>query len=142
MWASLLVGVLGLVAFELAERYGREPMMPLSVFRSRAFSATNVATFVIYAALSGIFFLLVVDLQVVAGFSALDSGIALLPMTILMLLLSARAGALAQKIGPRIPMTVGPLIGAVGLLLMSRIGSGASYLGSFSVSGSAVWSPR
>jgi EmrB/QacA subfamily drug resistance transporter len=125
---SLLAGVAGLVAFVLGERRSKHPMLPLEIFRSKAFSGANLVTFLVYAANGGVFFLVVVNLQVVAGFSPLTSGIALLPVTVLMLLLSARSGALGQKIGPRIPMTVGPLICAAALLLMSRIGPGASYV--------------
>jgi EmrB/QacA subfamily drug resistance transporter len=104
------------------------PMLPLDVFASRQFSSVNVVTFVVYAALSGVIFLLVLELQVVAGFSPLAAGTALLPTTILMLLLSSRAGALAQRIGPRWPMTAGPAVCAVGLLLLTRIGPHASYV--------------
>jgi EmrB/QacA subfamily drug resistance transporter len=125
---SLAVGVLGMAAFVLTERRSAHPMLPLEVFRSAAFSGTNLVTFLVYAANGGVFFLVVLNLQVVAGYSPLASGIALLPVTGLMLLLSARAGALGQRIGPRIPMTAGPLICAVALVLMSRIGPGASYL--------------
>ena len=128
VWLSLAVGVAALVSFVLAERRSRQPMVPLEIFRHRAFSGANLVTFVVYAANGGIFFLFVVNLQVVAGFSPLAAGTAMLPATVLMLLLSARAGALGQRIGPRIPMTVGPLICAVSCLLMSRIGPGASYL--------------
>jgi hypothetical protein len=124
---ALAVGVAGLVAFVLVERREAEPMLPLEVFRSRAFTGANLVTFLVYAANGGVFFLVVVNLQVVAGFSPMAGGIALLPATVLMLLLSARAGALGQRIGPRIPMTVGPLIGAAALVLFSRIGPGASY---------------
>ena len=94
-------------------------MLPLEVFRSRAFTGANLVTFLVYAANGGVFFLVVLNLQVVAGYSPLAAGIALLPVTVLMLLLSARAGALGQRIGPRIPMTVGPLICAVALVLLS-----------------------
>jgi EmrB/QacA subfamily drug resistance transporter len=124
---SLLVGVAGLTAFVLVERRSPHPMMPLAIFKTRAFSGANLVTFLVYAANGGVFFLVVVNLQVVSGFSPLVSGIALLPVTILMLLLSARSGALAQRIGPRIPMTVGPLVCAAALILMSRIGPHASY---------------
>ncbi|MET0417920.1 MAG: DHA2 family efflux MFS transporter permease subunit [Actinoplanes sp.] len=124
---SLAVGLAGMVAFVLNEHRSRHPMLPLEVFRSRAFTGANVVTFLVYAANGGVFFLVVVNLQVVAGFSPLVSGLALLPVTALMLLLSARAGALVPRIGPRIPMTVGPLICAVALALMSRIGADASY---------------
>ena len=108
--ASLAIGVLGLAAFVVNEGRSRHPMLPLGVFRSRTFSATNIVTFAVYAALGGVFFLVVVNLQVVAGYPPLKAGISLLPITILMLLLSARSGALATRIGPRIPMTVGPLV--------------------------------
>jgi MFS family permease len=82
----------------------------------------------VYAALSGVFFVLVVALQVVAGFSPITAGAALLPVTVIMFFLSARGGALGQRIGPRIPMTVGPLVAAIGVLSFVRIGPGASYL--------------
>src|SRR3954453_12253467 len=124
---SLAVGVAGFAAFVLGERRSPHPMLPLEVFRTRAFAGANVVTLLVYAANGGVFFLVVMNLQVVSGFAPLASGIALLPVTILMVLLSARAGALSQRIGPRIPMTVGPLVCAVALLLMSRIGTDASY---------------
>src|SRR6202161_1777220 len=103
-------------------------MMPLSIFSSRQFSAANAVTFVVFGAFSGVFFLLVAFLQISLGYSPLEAGAASLPITVLMLLLSARAGALAQRIGPRIPLTIGPLVTAVGRLLMSRIDRGASYV--------------
>ncbi|GGK98119.1 MFS transporter [Mangrovihabitans endophyticus] len=124
----LAVGVLGMIAFVLVERRSTHPMLPLRVFGSRAFTAANVVTFLVYAANGGVFFLVVVNLQVVAGFSPLTGGISMLPITALMLVLSARAGALSQRIGPRIPMSVGPLVCAVALVLLSRIGPGAAYL--------------
>jgi EmrB/QacA subfamily drug resistance transporter len=122
------VGVAGLVGFVLTERRSRHPMLPLEVFRSRAFTGANLVTFVVYAALGGLFFLLVLNLQVVAGFEPLVAGASLLPVTVLMLLLSARAGGLAERTGPRLPMTVGPIVCAGGFLLLARIGEGASYL--------------
>ncbi|GAA2491311.1 DHA2 family efflux MFS transporter permease subunit [Winogradskya humida] len=125
---SLAIGVLGLAGFVLNERRSPHPMLPLTIFGSKAFSAANLVTFLVYAANGGVFFLVVLNLQVVAGFSPLTGGLALLPVTVLMLLLSARAGALGQRIGPRIPMTVGPLICAAALIWMSRIGTNASYL--------------
>jgi EmrB/QacA subfamily drug resistance transporter len=128
VWGPLLVGVLGLALFVVAERRSTHPMLPLGVFKNRLFSATNVVTFAVYAALSGVFFLLVVELQVVAGFSPVASGAALLPVTICMLFLSARFGALGQRIGPRIPMTVGPLVAAVGVLLFAGIDTDTNYV--------------
>ncbi|GDY55300.1 hypothetical protein SVIO_059230 [Streptomyces violaceusniger] len=109
------------------ERRLREPMLPLSIFASRQFSAVNVVTLCVYAAFGGFFFLSVLDLQVVVGYSALAAGTALLPTTTLMLLLSARSGELGKRIGPRIPLTVGPLLCAAGMLLMTRAGVGAVY---------------
>ena len=126
--SSLGVGVVALVGFVIAERRAKNPMLPLDIFRSKAFTAANLATFVVYAALGGILFLAVLNLQVVARFTPLAAGTAFLPATVLMLLLSARAGALSQRIGPRIPMTIGPLIIAVGMLLYSRVGAHATYL--------------
>jgi MFS family permease len=121
-------GVVALVAFLLAERNSPNPMMPLGMFSSRQFSAANLVTFVVYAALGGVFFLLVAFLQISLGYSPIAAGAATLPVTLLMLLLSARSGALAQRIGPRIPLTVGPLVIAAGLLLMLRIQPGDSYV--------------
>lgn len=125
---AALLGVVAAAAFVLVEARGRNPMLPLSIFSSRQFSATNAVTFLVYGAFGGAFFLLVVHLQVVAGFSPLAAGTAMLPITVLMLLLSSRSGQLATRIGPRLPMSVGPVLCAVALLLMLRIGPDASYL--------------
>ena len=123
-------GGLALVAFLVAERRSSNPMVPLSIFSSRQFSAANAVTFVVFGALSGVFFLLVAFLQISLGYSPLAAGAASLPITALMLLLSARAGAIAQRIGPRIPLTVGPFVVALGLLLMTRIDPGDGYVSS------------
>lgn len=122
-----VLGVAGLAGFVVVERRSEHPMLPPGLFASRQFTAANLVTFAVYAALGGVFFFLVLELQTEAGFSALESGTALLPITVIMLLLSERSGQLAARIGPRIPMTVGPAVCAVGLLLMTRIGAGASY---------------
>ena len=124
------VGVLALAAFVLVERRVENPMLPLSLFANRQFSAANLVTVVVYAALGGVFFLLVAFLQISMGWSPLAAGAASLPVTALMLTLSARSGALAQAIGPRIPLTVGPLVIAAGMLLMTRISPGDSYVSS------------
>jgi EmrB/QacA subfamily drug resistance transporter len=126
---ALALGIAGLAGFLAVERRTPSPMLPLAVFRSRAFTAANLVTFAMYAALGGVFFLFALNLQVVAGFTPVAAGAALLPITLLMLLLSARAGGVAQRIGPRLPMTAGPLVCAAGLLVLARVGSGASYLG-------------
>lgn len=122
------VGLLGLVSFAVVEHRSSHPMLPPSIFSERQFTAANAVTFAVYAALGGVFFFLVLDLQIQAGFSALEAGSSLLPVTVIMLLLSERSGRLAERIGPRIPMTVGPAVCAVGLLLMRRIDSSTDYL--------------
>jgi EmrB/QacA subfamily drug resistance transporter len=121
-------GAAALAGLVVVERRGRHPMLPLDIFRSRLFTATNLVTFLVYGALSGSLFLLPMQLQRVVGFSPLAAGTALIPITLVMLLLSARAGRLAQRIGPRLPMTVGPLLAAAGLALLVRVGAGAGYL--------------
>jgi len=125
--AAGVAGVAAAVGFVVVESRQRNPMLPLAIFRSRQFSAANAVTFVIYGAFSVALFLLVVQLQVVSGFSPIAAGTALLPITVVMLLLSARSGALAARIGPKLPMSIGPLVCASGLLLMLRIGPDASY---------------
>ncbi len=124
---AIVAGVF-LVAFVAVELHSPGPMLPLTIFRSRTFTAANLVTLVVYAALSGVLFLLVVNLQVVLGYSALAAGAALLPVTVLMLVLSPFSGQLARRIGPRLPMTVGPLVMAAGLVLMARIGPHSTYL--------------
>ncbi len=126
--ATGLAGLVGLVAFVQVERRSRHPMLPLDVFASRQFTVGNAVTFAVYAALAGVFFLLVVQLQVVAGFSPLAAGTSLVPITVLMLVLSPRAGALSARTGPRLPMTAGPLLCAVGVLLLRRVDADAGYL--------------
>ncbi len=121
-------GLLALAAFFAVERRSPNPMLPLEIFRSRQFSAANGVTFVVYAALGGVFFLLVSFLQISMGYTPIEAGAASLPVTLLMLLFSARAGALAQRIGARLPLTVGPLVIALGLLWMAQISPGDSYL--------------
>ena len=123
-------GLASLCGFVAVERHGRHPMLPLDIFRSRQFTAANLVTFVVYASLGITFFLFVVHLQQVLGYSPLQAGLAMLPVTALMLVLSARAGMLAGRIGPRLPMTVGPLAIAAGLALLSRVQAGTTYLGS------------
>jgi EmrB/QacA subfamily drug resistance transporter len=123
-----IVGVVSLAAFVYVEARSKHPMLPLSLFKSRQFTGANLVTLAVYGALSGAIFLLVVQLQQVVGYAPLQAGVATLPMTVMLLLLSARMGKLAQRIGPRIPLTVGPLTAAAGVALMVRIDVGSSYL--------------
>ena len=130
--AAALAGAVSLIAlpaFVLRERRSSTPMLPIGIF-SAQFSAANLVTFVVYGALGGVFFLLVAFLQVSLGYSPLGAGAAALPVTLLMLAFSARSGALAQRIGPRAQLSVGPLVIAAGMLLMARISPGESYAAS------------
>ena len=127
--SSGAIGLGSLAGFVAAERRVRHPMLPLEIFRSWQFSAANLVTFIVYASLSIMFFLFVVHLQQVLGYSPLQAGAATLPITGLMLALSAPAGMLADRIGPRLPMTIGPLGIAAGLALVSRVQAEATYFG-------------
>src|SRR4051794_23730593 len=124
---ALVAGVVLLVGFVVFEGRTADPMLPLEVFSSRQFSATNAVTFVVYGALGGVLFLLPVVLQEVAGYSPALAGTSLLPVTAIMLVLSSRSGALAARIGPRLQMSVGPLVVAAGLGLLARVSGGGSY---------------
>ncbi|MEV6835857.1 MFS transporter [Streptomyces sp. NPDC051133] len=129
--AVALTGAAGLaaaVAFVWVERHRPDPMLPPDIFASRQFTAVNLVTLCVYAAFGGFFFLTALQLQVVAGYSPLAAGTALLPTTALMLLFSSRSGALADRTGPRLPLTVGPLLCAAALLLMLRVGPHADYV--------------
>jgi len=123
----LAVGAAALFLLILVERSSASPMLDLRLFRSRQFSAANAATFLIYTGLGGTFFMLPMELQLRLGYSPLASGAALLPVTAVMLLLSATMGRLSERIGPRLPMTVGPLLCAAGLWRLAGIGAGGSY---------------
>lgn len=109
------------------ERGRDHAMLPLELFADRVFAAANAVTFAIYGGMGVLFFLLSVQLQVTAGWTPLEAGTALIPVTALMLLLSARAGELASRIGPRLPLTIGPFVVAGGMILMTRIGQDASF---------------
>ena len=127
---SLAGGIAGLAAlagFVAVEHRRDHPMLPLALFRSPQFTGANLTTFAVYGAMGAAWFLVVLRLQVSLGYSALEAGLSLLPFTLLMLTLSARVGAIAQRIGPRLPMTGGPLLSGAGLLLLSRVGPGDHY---------------
>jgi len=124
----LAVGVGAGVVFVLVERHTENPMLPPKLFAARQFTATNVVTLLLYAALGGMLFLLPVALEQIAHYSPLEAGMSLLPVTVMMLLLSARSGRLASRIGPRLQMTVGPLVAGTGLFLLTRIATDHQYL--------------
>ncbi len=125
--ASLAVAAVAAPAFLIVEHRRARPMLPLGLFRSRQFSGANAVTFAVYGALGGALFLLPVELQIVKHYSPLESGLALLPLTLVMLALSARSGQLSTRIGPRLQMTVGPLVVGAGLALLARATEPGSY---------------
>jgi EmrB/QacA subfamily drug resistance transporter len=126
---AALLGIAGLGTFVALQHRSAEPLVPPSLFRDRTFSLSNALTFVVYAALGGVMMLMVMQLQVSLGYSPTAAGIAGLPITLIMLALSSRSGALAQRIGPRLQLVAGPIVVGIGMLLMTRIAPGASYLG-------------
>lgn len=126
-WAGAVGAVLGVAFVAVERRRGEDAMVPPSVFRFRLFTAVNLVTLCVYGAFGGFFFLAALQLQVVSGYSALAAGTAMLPTTVLMLLGSAKSGELGERTGPRLPLTVGPLLCAAGMLLMLRVGEDVSY---------------
>jgi len=128
VWASMLVGVLCFGLFVLREATARHPMLPLGLFRIRNFWVTNLTTLATYAGLIGGLFFVGLYLQQVVGYSPLEAGLATTPISILMFFLSPRFGRMASGTGPRLPMTAGPIVGGIGLLLMMKIDTGANYL--------------
>ncbi|MBC6981591.1 DHA2 family efflux MFS transporter permease subunit [Caulobacter sp. 17J80-11] len=126
--AALAGGVLLFAGFLLAEARERQPMMPLALYRSRAFSATNLLTLLLYFALGGAMFFLPYDLIRSSGYSATQAGAALLPFSAVMGVFSPLAGRLGDRIGPRLQLTVGPIVAGVGLVLIGLVEPGAPYL--------------
>lgn len=123
-----IIGLAALVAFPAIEHRAQSPLLPLQIFRSRQFSGANLTTLAVYTAIGGSLFLLALQLQQSLHYSALGAGLAMMPIEVIMLIGSPWAGALGQRLGPRLPMTVGPLIAATGLALMARIVPGTTYL--------------
>jgi EmrB/QacA subfamily drug resistance transporter len=128
--AAGIVGVLALAGFVVLQTRQHDPLVPPDVFADRTFVVANALTFVVYAALGGVMMLFVMQLQVSLGYSPTVSGISGLPITIILLLLSARSGKLAQRFGPRPFLVAGPIVIAFGMVLLTRVAPGASYLGS------------
>ena len=129
VFVPMIVGVAALAGFVAWERRARAPMLPMSLFAVRNFSAANLSTLAVYAALGGAMFFLSLFLQQVAEYSAFEAGLATVPITLVLFALSRRFGALSSRIGPRLPMTVGPLLCGAGLLLLMRVDADADYLG-------------
>ena len=128
VWAPLLGGLGALLAFVNYERHAPDPMLPPAIFRSRNFAVGNVVTLAAYAGLGAASFFIAIFLQQVCGYSAFAAGLALLPITLLLIGLSRRFGALAVRMGPRLLMTAGPIVGGIGMLLFTRVDERGDYL--------------
>jgi EmrB/QacA subfamily drug resistance transporter len=126
--AAAVVGVVAGVGFVVRELRTPDPMLPPRLFADRQFTGANLTTLAVYGALGGVSLFLVLQLQNVLGYDATAAGAAQLPGIVLITLLSPRAGALAQRIGPRLPMTVGPLVTAAGCFWLSGVNGSASYV--------------
>ena len=122
------VAVVAAVLFVVLERGHPEALVPMHLFASRTFSVANLLTLLVYGALGALLFFLVLQLQVVSGWSPLAAGLATLPLTLVMLLLSSPAGALAARIGPWVPLSVGPFLCGLGVLLLRQVGPDSTYL--------------
>ena len=128
VWAPLIAGIACFVLFVVHEMRARHPMLELSLFRIRNFAVANLTTLTAYAGLIGGLFFVGLFLQQVAGYSAVEAGLATTPISLILFVLSPRWGRLASGTGPRLPMTLGPIVGGLGLLLLLRVGSDADYL--------------
>ena len=128
VWVPLIGGVLCFAAFLLYEARARHPMLDLALFRIRNFAVANATTLTVYAGLGGGLLFVGLFLQQVVGYSPFEAGLATTPISLLLFFLSPRWGRLASGTGPRLPMTIGPLIGGAGMLLFLRVGSDASYV--------------
>lgn len=121
------LAVTAAAAFLLVERRARYPLVPLALFSSRIFAAANVMTFLVYGALGAMMFFVVLQLQTSVGFTPLATGVATVPLTVVLLLFSGRMTVVAENAGPRLPMTVGPLVCAAGALVLSAVGPGSGW---------------
>ncbi len=128
VWVPLVGGLGACGAFLAYERRAPDPMLPLAIFRSRNFAVGNAVTFVVYAGLGAATFFITLFLQQVAGYTAFAAGLSLLPITLLLVTLARRFGTLSTRVGPRLPMAVGPLFCGVGLLAFARLDERADYL--------------
>ncbi|WP_439662923.1 MFS transporter [Lentzea sp. HUAS TT2] len=121
-------GVAAMIAFGLVQKRSADPLVPPELFRNRTFLVSNVLTFLVYAALGGVMVLLVLQLQISLGYSPTASGLASVPLTIIMLLASSTSGRLAQRYGPRLQLIIGPVLVGLGMLLLRNAVPGASYV--------------
>ena len=125
---AAVLAVLTAIGFVVVENRDPEPMLRLDIFRDRTFSAANAMTLLVYAALGASLFFVTLQLQTVSGWSALAAGLASLPITICMIFLAAKGGELGARIGPRIPMTVGPIVMGASCLMLLAVGDDVNYV--------------
>ena len=128
VFIPLIGGIVLFIAFLLWERHDPQPMMPLGLFKIRNFAVGNLTTFTLYSGLGIATFFLILFVQQVGGYTPIEAGLSLLPVTIMMFLLARRFGALADRIGPHLFMAAGPMVAGVGLLLLVRTDASADYL--------------
>ena len=131
VWGPVALGVLALGSFLFVEAHSRSPMAPLGLFRSRAFSGANLLTLFMYAALSAVFFFFPMNLIQIQGYPATAAGAATLPLIVVMFLLSRWSGGLVARYGSRLPLTLGPIIAAIGFALFARPSTGGLYWSTF-----------
>ena len=124
---AAVVAVLAAIGFVVVEKREKEPMLALGIFADRTFSAANAMTLLVYAALGASMFFITLQLQSVSGWSALEAGLATFPITICMIFLAAKGGDLGARIGPRIPMTVGPIVMGAGCVMLLAIDEDVNY---------------
>lgn len=128
VWLPMALGLAALVAFVVHERRARHPMLPLGLFAERAFAVSNVVTLAVYAGLGAGTLFIALFVQQALGYSGLEAGLMLMPVTLIMFFLSRRWGALAGRVGPRGVMTLGPLLGGLGLMGTSLADDPGDYL--------------
>jgi EmrB/QacA subfamily drug resistance transporter len=128
VYGGLIGGIAVFAIFLIWEARYRHAMLDLTLFRNRNFSITNIETLVVYSGLIGAFFFITLFLQQTAGYTAIEAGLATTPVSLILFVLSPRFGKMAMSIGPRVPMSIGPIVGGCGLLLMMRVGPDPSYV--------------
>lgn len=125
---ALVGGAVAAGVFVWCEHARKDPMLPLRLFRSRNFTGVNITTFAMYGALGGFFFILTIYLQTTLGYESMQAGLATLPVSVMLIFLSGRVGALAGKLGPRWFMTAGPILAGLGILLLLPLHAGSDYI--------------
>lgn len=127
-YVATILGLVAMVAFGVLQKRSADPLVPVELFNNRTFLLSNVLTFLVYAALGGVMVLLVLQLQISLGYSPTASGLASVPITIIMLMASSTSGKFAQRNGPRWQLVLGPIVIGLGMLMLRNAAPGATYL--------------